>query len=77
MGLTDRFDRLDHSYGLELTYTSNAIEGDGLTQIETNLVVEKELTIGGKRLRDHLEAVDHYEAIGYVRELAGQSTPLG
>jgi Fic family protein len=69
--------QLDHAYDLELTFTSNAIEGNRLTQIETNLVVEKGLTVGGKRLRDHLEAIDHYEAIGYVRELAAQSTPLG
>jgi Fic family protein len=68
---------LDHSYDLELTYTSNAIEGNALTQIETNLVVEKGVTVGGKRLRDHLEAIDHYEAILYVRELATQSPPLG
>jgi len=67
---------LDHSYDLELTYTSNAIEGNTLTQIETNLVVEKGVTIGGKRLRDHLEAIDLYEAILYVRELATQPALL-
>ena len=32
---------LDHAYDLELTYTSNAIEGNTLTQLETNLVIEK------------------------------------
>jgi hypothetical protein len=32
---------LEHSYDLELTYTSNAIEGNTLTQIETNLVIEQ------------------------------------
>jgi Fic family protein len=61
---------------LELTYASNAIEGNTLTQAETNLVIEKGVTIGGKTLKEHLEAIDHYEAIGYVRELARQSTPL-
>ena len=67
---------LDHAYDLELTYTSNAIEGNMLTQIETSLVVEKGITIGGKRLRDHLEAIDHYEAIAYVRDLAGRGSRL-
>lgn len=67
---------LEHAFDLELVYTSNAIEGNTLTQIETNLVVEKGITIGGKKLKHHLEAVDHYEAILYVREIAGQTPPL-
>jgi Fic family protein len=67
---------LEHAYDLELTYTSNAIEGNTLTQIETNLVIEQGITIGGKKLRDHLEAIDHYEAIRYVRELAARGSPL-
>jgi Fic family protein len=70
-------DNLEHAYDLELTYTSNAIEGNTLTQIETNLVIEKGVTIGGKKLKDHLEAIDHYDAIRYVREVARQTTPLG
>lgn len=68
---------LEHAYDLELTYTSNAIEGNTLTQIETNLVIEQGITIGGKKLKDHLEAIDHYDAIRYVREIARQTTPLG
>jgi Fic family protein len=67
---------LEHVYDLELTYTSNAIEGNTLTAAETALVVEKGITIGGKPLKDHLEAIDHYDAIRYVRELARQQTPL-
>ena len=63
---------LEHVYDLELTYTSNAIEGNTLTAAETALVVEKGITIGGKPLKDHLEAIDHYDAIRYVRELARQ-----
>ena len=67
---------LDHALDLELTYTSNAIEGNTLTQIETNLVIEKGVTIGGKKLRDHLEAIDHYEAVGFMRELAVRAAAL-
>jgi Fic family protein len=67
---------LEHVHDLELTYTSNAIEGNTLTAAETALVVEKGITIGGKPLKDHLEAIDHYDAIRYVRELARQQTPL-
>ena len=68
--------KLEHYYDIELTYTSNAIEGNTLSAVETTLVIEKGITIGGKPLRDHLEALDHYDAIGYVRELARQEMPL-
>jgi len=63
---------LEHYYDIELTYTSNAIEGNTLSPVETALVIEQGVTIGGKPMKDHLEALDHYDAIRYVRELAGQ-----
>lgn len=62
--------KLEHYYDIELTYTSNAIEGNSLSPVETTLVIEQGVTIGGKPLKDHLEALDHYDAIRYVRELA-------
>lgn len=58
---------LEHYYDIELTYTSNAIEGNTLSAVETTLVIEKGITVGGKPLRDHLEALDHYDAVRYVR----------
>src|ERR1022692_1951007 len=67
---------LEHYYDIELTYTSNAIEGNTLSPVETTLVIEQGVTIGGKPLKDHLEALDHYDAIRYLRELARQSTVL-
>lgn len=66
----------DHSQDLELTYTSNAIEGNTLTAVETTMVIEQGITVAGKPLRDHLEAVDHFEAIRYVRDLARQQVAL-
>jgi Fic family protein len=72
----DLLDQLQKQYDIELTYTSNAIEGNTLTGMETQLVIEKGITIGGKPLRDHLEAIDHHEALSYVRELAGQSRAI-
>jgi Fic family protein len=68
--------KLEHYYDIELTYTSNAIEGNTLSPVETTLVIEKGVTISGKPLKDHLEALDHFDAIGYVRVLARESTPL-
>jgi Fic family protein len=68
--------KLEHYYDLEITYTSNAIEGNTLSAVETTLVIEQGITIGGKPLKDHLEALDHYDAIRYVRELAYKKSPL-
>jgi Fic family protein len=67
---------LEHAHDLELTYTSNAIEGNTLTASETMLVVEQGITIGGKPLKDHMEAIDHHDAIRYVRALARRGTAL-
>src|SRR5579863_9273611 len=67
---------LEHYYDLELTYTSNAIEGNTLSPVETTLVIEKGITISGKPLKDHLEALDHYDAMRYIRGLARELTPL-
>jgi Fic family protein len=66
----------DHSQDLELTYTSNAIEGNTLTAVETVMVIEHGITVAGKPLRDHLEAIDHFEAIHHVRDLARQTGPI-
>ncbi len=60
---------------VEATYTSNAIEGNALSRHETTVVLEG-MTIGGKSLRDHLEAVDHAEAFDYTYDLASRNTPF-
>jgi Fic family protein len=67
---------LEHAHDIELTYTSNAIEGNTLSAAETTLVIEQGITIGGKPLKDHLEALDHFGAMRYVRDLARETTPL-
>jgi Fic family protein len=63
---------LDRLFDLELTWSSNAIEGNTLTAAETQLVVEKGIAIAGKPLRDHLEALDHFDALHWVRALAAE-----
>ncbi len=63
-------------YDVELTYTSNALEGNTLTRSETAIILEKGITIGGKPLKDHLEAIGHNEALAYVRELAKEQEPI-
>lgn len=54
---------------IEWTYHSNAIEGSTLDLRETRLILEEGLTIKGKSLREHLEAVNHKEAILYLEKL--------
>ena len=68
---------LQSYYDIELTYTSNAIEGNTLTHRETAEVIEHGITVGGKTLKDHLEAVDHSAAVQWMRELATQAIPVG
>jgi Fic family protein len=59
---------LEEWFRIELTYTSNAIEGNTLSRAETALVVEKGLTIGGKSIIEHLEATNHAVALDFVKE---------
>ncbi len=67
---------LQKYYDVELTYTSNAIEGNTLTFRETAEVIEHGITVGGKQLKDHLEAVDHYDAVLWMREIASKDIPV-
>jgi len=61
--------RLKDQSLIEWTYNSNAIEGSTLDLKETQLVIEAGLTIKGKSLKEHLEAVNHKEAILYLENL--------
>lgn len=68
---------LEQWFVVELTYTSNAIEGNTLTRQETAVVVEKGLTVSGKTLVEHLEATNHAKALRGIMQLAaGKTTDL-
>jgi Fic family protein len=60
---------------LRWTYHSNAIEGNTLTLLETKVVLEG-ITVGGKALREHFEAINHREAILYVEDIIQQQEAL-
>lgn len=60
--------KLREQFALEMTYNSNAIEGNSLTLKETGWIIRDGLTIKGKPLKDHLEAKDHYEALNFLYE---------
>lgn len=60
---------LEAWFRVELTYTSNALEGNTLSRRETAVVLEKGITVGGKTLQEHLEATNHARAIDFVTAL--------
>jgi Fic family protein len=60
-------------YRIGLTYSSNALEGNTLTESETKIVIEEGITIGGKPLKDHCEAIGHSEAFDFIFQLAGRN----
>ncbi len=60
---------LQEWFKIELTYTSNAIEGNTLNRKETALVVEEGITVRGKTLKEHLEAINHADAMDFIQGL--------
>jgi len=55
---------------MEYTFESNRIEGNTLTLQETALVVNEGVTIGGKSMVEHLEAINHAQAIDFIKDIA-------
>jgi Fic family protein/DNA-binding XRE family transcriptional regulator len=68
--------RVTQALELEYTFESNKIEGNTLTLKETDLIVNEGLTISGKSMREHLEAINHQEAIAYIKELMDKNTTI-
>lgn len=66
--------KLKERFEIEMTYNSNAIEGNTLTLKETYWVIQQGITVKGKSLKDHLEAKNHKEALDYLYELIEQGS---
>lgn len=66
--------KMDEYFNLNYTYESNRIEGNTLTLQETYLVINDGITVGGKSVREHLEAINHAEAISYLSEIIQNKT---
>ena len=66
--------RLSEDFLIDFTYNSNAIEGSTLTLDETALVLKEGVTIGGKPLKHHLEAIGHRDAYYYIEDLVKSKT---
>lgn len=65
----EMLDQIKDYYRIGLTWTSNALEGNSLTESETKVILEDGLTVGGKPLRDVLEAVDHARSYDFMFSL--------
>ena len=60
---------------VEWTYNSNAIEGNTLTMYETKVVLEG-ITVGGKTMVEHLETINHRDAILFIEDLVSNMEPI-
>lgn len=70
----DVLSQIQDYYKIGLTYSSNALEGNTLDLVETKVVLEDGLTIGGKPMKDHLEALGHAEAYKELLNIAEGDT---
>ena len=68
--------KIQDALDIEYTYESNRIEGNTLTLQETALIVNEGVTISGKSMREHLEAINHTEAISYIKDIAKQDIEI-
>lgn len=66
----------EQAFEIEYTHNSTAIEGNTLSLIETKVLLEDGISIGGKNLREIYEAVNHRKAYRYVKNCIGKGQPL-
>ncbi len=66
--------KLREQLQIEMTYNSNAIEGNSLSLKETFLVINEGITIKGKPLKDHLEAKDQFDALNFLYDLVNKDS---
>lgn len=70
------FEKFEKSFDIEYTHNSTAIEGNTLSLIETKVILEDNLSIGGKSLREIYEVVNHNKAFAYTKELVAKGITL-
>lgn len=66
----------EKAFEIEYTHHSTAIEGNTLTLMETKLVLEDKISVGGKNLREIYEQVNHQKAFRYVKDCIARQIPL-
>jgi Fic family protein len=68
--------RITEALELQYTYNSNKIEGNTLTLKETDIVINEGITIAGKTMREHLEAINHSDAIQFIKHIVAQKNTI-
>ncbi|MCD8249552.1 MAG: Fic family protein [Lachnospiraceae bacterium] len=66
----------EQAFEVEYTHNSTAIEGNTLTLVETKVILEDGISVGGKKLRELYEVVNHRNAYRYVKECIAKKLPL-
>lgn len=72
----DLLEKYEKSFDIDFTHNSTAIEGNTLTLIETKLLLEDKLTVGGKKLREMYEVVNHDKTWSCVKDWVENKEPL-
>jgi Fic family protein len=69
--------KMREHFAIKYTYDSNKIEGNTLSLYETQLVVNEGITINGKSMREHLEAINHAEAVSFLEDIISSKELFG
>ncbi|MGL4907785.1 MAG: Fic family protein [Bacteroidales bacterium] len=72
----DALQKIQQAFEIEYTFESNRIEGNTLTLQETALIVNEGVTIGGKSMREHLEAINHTQAVNFIKDIASNDIAI-
>lgn len=67
---------IDNSFEIEYAHNSTAIEGNTLTLLQTKVILEDGLSVGGKTLREIYEVANHAKAFSYVKACVAENKPL-
>gem|GEM_PF-683660 len=67
---------IKNKLALDWIYHSNAIEGNTLDVYETKAILEDGITIGGKSMREHLEAINHKDAINLIEKMISKTEEI-
>ena len=73
---SEYLEKYDFSFAIDYAHNSTAIEGNTLSLMETKLLLEDKLSIGGKKLREIYEVVNHQKAFDFVKEKVSLGDPL-
>lgn len=70
------FDNFDKAFEIDYAHNSTAIEGNTLSLIETKVLLEDEISVANKSLREIYEVVNHNKAFAYVKKCIFENKPL-